>query len=230
MKVIAKLIVAGVSPELVAEVAQAIAEAAKPDPVAEKRRAYDRERKRRGVCTPELPPENLPDKERSPTPPKEINPPLPLTSFAGANGHAVGDLPAGSEIDLFGKPEPSTKVSRRKPVDDDWMPEVGAQWNELAARYRLPQVNDIHKTRQSLLRARLKDLRSLEPLTDVEPPAAFRWFFGKIRGSPFLRGDVPGKSSPATFDWVLNLLNFHKIVDGNYEGSRQTGNVVGFRR
>lgn len=104
------------------------------------------------------------------------------------------------------------RASRRPAEDNSWMADVGGAWNAMASQLRLPQLTDIHSRRQALLRQRRKDLADMG---HDDPIAAFDWLFNKIRGSPFLRGDR-GRT-PATFDWVLNLTNFHKIVDGNYE-------------
>ena len=37
----------------------------------------------------------------------------------------------------------------------------------------------------------------------------------RIRGSPYLRGEVNGFR--VTFDWIINASNFQKILEGNYE-------------
>lgn len=83
---VAALVAAGLAPALLARVArllgrldaaEAALTAAAIDPVAERRRAYDRERKR--ARSTGIPAERLggpPDKETPPTPPKEINPPI----------------------------------------------------------------------------------------------------------------------------------------------------------
>lgn len=122
MSVIAALIRAGVDPDLVAQVVAEIEAAAlrgaaarAVDPVAEKRRAFDRERKRNSTG---IPPEStgnsgipqspvFPDKEKSPhTPLKEINPSQTLTPF--------GRNRAGASFDDFLKAYPKRKGSNPK--------------------------------------------------------------------------------------------------------------------
>lgn len=83
---VAALVDAGLAPALLARVArllgrldaaEAALAAAAIDPVAERRRAYDRDRKRaRSTGIPAEAPLPPPDKETPPTPPKEINPPI----------------------------------------------------------------------------------------------------------------------------------------------------------
>lgn len=80
------------------------------------------------------------------------------------------------------------------------------EWNEhVSAHTALPKVRDLTPARRDLCRHRIAQY----PLED------FVTVFGKIRASPFLRGDLKWKG--ATFDWALKRQNFQKILEGNYD-------------
>ncbi len=83
----------------------------------------------------------------------------------------------------------------------------GEQWNELAASLRLPAIDEIKpgSTRERWALARLREM----------PPEGVRDLMARIRGSPYLRGEVNGFR--CTFDWITNSSNFQKIMEGNYE-------------
>ena len=40
----------------------------------------------------------------------------------------------------------------------------------------------------------------------------------RIRGSPYLRGEVNGFR--VSFDWIVNPSNYQKIMEGNYENRK----------
>jgi uncharacterized protein YdaU (DUF1376 family) len=84
----------------------------------------------------------------------------------------------------------------------------GEAWNDLAATFSLPAIDSI-KAGSARERSALRTLRDLEP--DDGPDA----LLARIRGSPYLRGEVNGFR--ASFDWICNPTNFQKIMDGNYE-------------
>ena len=70
----------------------------------------------------------------------------------------------------------------------------------------LPQVQKISKSRESLIRNRIKE-NNLEALGKV---------FQNTANSNFLNGENKN-GWKADFDWVLNPNNFIKILEGNYE-------------
>lgn len=104
--IIADMVRAGVDPELIGRTAAALSQNVQnvqivQDPVADRRRAYDRERKAaaKALRSTGIPPEsadsvehNLSPKETSPTPPKEITP-----------IHSVSEASASSTV----RPEPA---------------------------------------------------------------------------------------------------------------------------
>jgi hypothetical protein len=89
------------------------------------------------------------------------------------------------------------------------MQRLAEEWNDLACRLRLPQIEEIRpgSPRERAALARIRDRTDFDRI------------FEKIRGSPFLRGDR-GRS-PATFDWITNPTNALKILEGNYDEDRQ---------
>lgn len=104
----------------------------------------------------------------------------------GKEGSPDGDCPSGDEPAL--RPE-----------------HVVDEWNKLAVNLGKPRVRDLTPERRSLLKARIAQY-SLEDFLAV---------FGKIDGSPFLRGDKDWGG--CTFDWVFKKANFQKILEGNYD-------------
>ncbi len=81
----------------------------------------------------------------------------------------------------------------------------GEAWNVLAGQFKLPQIDEIKSgsMRERHALARLRDLESPDDLLN------------HVRGSPYLRGEINGFR--ATFDWIINVSNCQKIMDGNYE-------------
>jgi uncharacterized protein YdaU (DUF1376 family) len=87
----------------------------------------------------------------------------------------------------------------------------GEAWNELASSFRLPTIDEIKpgSTRERHALARLREM-----------PEGVPALMARIRGSPYLRGEVNGFR--CTFDWIVNASNFQKIMEGNYEDRKGT--------
>lgn len=79
-------------------------------------------------------------------------------------------------------------------------------YQELAGGMALPVPRDLTPVRRQLIRGRISQY-SLED---------FHTVFARCRGSPFLRGDVKGRT-PLTVDWLFKKGNFQKVLEGNYE-------------
>jgi hypothetical protein len=86
-------------------------------------------------------------------------------------------------------------------------------WNALALDCSLPKVQLVSEARRSKLIARLREVGGLEG-----------WFAlcDKIRNSKFLRGES-GRWQ-VSFDWVLSPTNLAKIMEGNFDDKRTSGN------
>jgi uncharacterized protein YdaU (DUF1376 family) len=82
---------------------------------------------------------------------------------------------------------------------------VAEKWNEIAGGIGLPCIRGLTPERRQLVRARIAQY-SVDDFVAV---------FGKVAGSPFLRGEKNWKG--ATFDWVMKKGNFQKILEGNYD-------------
>jgi len=86
----------------------------------------------------------------------------------------------------------------------------GEQWNELACAFRLPTIDEIKSgsTRERQALARLR-----------EDPECPQKLIARVRGSPYLRGEVNGFH--CGFDWIIKPSNFQKIMEGNYEDRKR---------
>jgi hypothetical protein len=195
-----ELVDAGATPQVIAIAVRAI-EAAAADAdamraVNAKRQARFRSRynnvTRNVIITANSPPKKEPF---PPTPPLQEKT-TPHDGNADAfpvNGHAV---------DLLGLVKP-------KDENKDSLKAFGEAWNKLAASFSLPQIDEIkpgsRRERQAL--ARLREMSHHDEL------------IARIRGSPYLRGEVNGFR--CSFDWVVNAANFQKIMEGNYESRKE---------
>jgi uncharacterized protein YdaU (DUF1376 family) len=94
----------------------------------------------------------------------------------------------------------------KKPKEDLLF--LGEQWNALAAALSLPAIDEIEpgSTRERHALARLRKMPGQDGIREL---------MARIRGSPYLRGEVNGFR--VTFDWIVNPTNYQKIMEGNYE-------------
>lgn len=136
-----------------------------------------------------------PDKERSPTPPKEITPLSP----SDPNGSVV--LAAVR----------TTEIQRKQRVD--LIQEVVGMWNDLAGQTKLAQVRDITDRRQAAIVARSEALTKTYDFPD--PLAGWRDVINRVRLSPFLRGENK-QGWRCDFDFVIAPSSFTKIMEGKY--------------
>jgi hypothetical protein len=97
------------------------------------------------------------------------------------------------------------------------------QYEELRNLFNLncPSLNSIQKItprtkRGGMVAARLKSDSNMD---------FWAGFFRSVEASDFLTGRG-GRDWVATFDWIMNLNNFQKIVEGNYVNDRGTGQAV----
>jgi hypothetical protein len=154
------------------------------------------------------------DKEKSPTPSKEINPTL------------IG-VSSQSSYELFDEtlvPEVSgTRVCQKKQQVELFQTVVGL-WNDTAAECRLVEVRDITPKRQSAILARSKDLTKTYDFPDVLE--GWRALIGRVRGSPFLRGEANGFR--CDFDFISRATYFTKIMEGKYETRQEKPKQINF--
>lgn len=161
------------------------------DMMAEKRRAWDRDRKRAlrdqavsgGIPVDTMDP--LPKEKRkvSPcTPSKEKTQPLPFSPGPSEEGPPPHGVSAGE------------------------MAEAVDAWNELADEAGLPMVRTLTDARRQALRRRLIEGGGID---------GWRAAMGKIRGSTFLRGEND-RGWRADFDFVLQAKSFAKLIEGAY--------------
>lgn len=101
----------------------------------------------------------------------------------------------------------------------DPVTEAVEAWNLLAHDIGLPKVQKLTDARRTKLRARLKDCGGIE---------GWHVALGKVRGSPFLRGDN-GRWA-ADFDFLLQDKSFTKLMEGAYDDRRQPAHDTDQRR
>lgn len=106
--------------------------------------------------------------------------------------------------------------ARAKPPDkpDTPPPERLAldAWNELAAECGLPHADVFDADRAGKIRARLRECGGLP---------GWEHALARIRGSPFLLGQVDGKDFRAHLDFVLQKSSFRKLMEGTYDGGNR---------
>ncbi len=128
---------------------------------------------------------------------------------AKTNGEVTarnGDVtPPETETDTYLEESPNGD----RPSDDapELKPEhVFEHYQALAGELGLAVPRDMTPERRQMIRARIAQ-NSL---------ADFLTVFAKCRGSPFLRGDVKGRT-PLAIDWLMKKGNFQKTMEGNYD-------------
>jgi len=116
-------------------------------------------------------------------------------------------------------PETETETETDSCDFPDEISEAVSGWNALATELKLPTIQKITKSRRARLRSRLDDAGGLEGWAAA---------LGKIRASPFLRGERG--DFRANFDFVLQERSFVKLMEGAYDdngGGRQNGGQSG---
>lgn len=79
-------------------------------------------------------------------------------------------------------------------------------WNSIATELDFPRVR-LDAERKRTLTARLRECGGI---------SGWDYLLGKIRESPFLRGETE-RFRGVTFDWATKRGNFKKIMEGNYD-------------
>ncbi|HRW94108.1 MAG TPA: hypothetical protein P5560_14235, partial [Thermotogota bacterium] len=82
----------------------------------------------------------------------------------------------------------------------------------------LKTVRGITETRKKHIRARWKELDSLEK---------WKGFFAAVESSKFLTGNND-RGWQASFDWLLSEQNMTKVLEGRYEDRKKKGEVTQF--
>ena len=93
------------------------------------------------------------------------------------------------------------------------MEKVFNAWNELAEEYNLSKIKDFTKTRQSSVKARLKE-NSIESILEI---------MQSIKLSNFLLGNKT--DFKITFDFFIKAANFQKVKEGNYIDKKEAKNA-----
>jgi len=128
---------------------------------------------------------------------------IPIISEVIEVAHGVPARQVGIPGDQGQKVSPSPLKTEQPKMNIEGLVET---WNHLCVPI-LPQVMSIPKTRETTIRARLKERPDLEE---------WKGIFTKIVTSPTLCGETQS-GWRATFDWVMKPMNLQKILEGNYD-------------
>ena len=100
--------------------------------------------------------------------------------------------------------------------------EIIFKWNEFARKWGLAEINGIKNgsQRESHLRARMN-----------EDGFNFDALLGIIGSSPFLLGQETSSRGSFTcnFDWIINVTNYQKIIEGNYLNRKNQAKFSGIK-
>jgi len=102
---------------------------------------------------------------------------------------------------------------KKEPIPYD---EIGKLFNSICSS--LKTVRGITETRKKHIRARWKELDSLEK---------WKGFFAAVESSKFLTGNND-RGWQASFDWLLSEQNMTKVLEGRYEDRKKKGEVTQF--
>lgn len=119
--------------------------------------------------------------------------------------------------------DPSVSIEKPRDEAKALLKAFGEAWNQLAASFSLPQIDEI-KPGSTRERHALARLREITANYHPNPQDGVVDLIARIRGSPYLRGEVNGFR--CTFDWIVSASNFQKIMEGNYEDRK----IASFRR
>jgi hypothetical protein len=89
----------------------------------------------------------------------------------------------------------------------------------------LPQVAVLNDSRRRAIAARWREVTGTDRMTAEQGREWFRWFFDRVRGSPFLTGngapDRNGRVWRADLDWLMAPTHFARVIEGRYHGGKQ---------
>lgn len=105
------------------------------------------------------------------------------------------------------EPEPERESGAVAPPAGDEVGEAVEAYNELADEIGLSRVQRVTDQRRAKLRARLREVGGLD---------GWRHALGRIRGSPFLRGQN-NRNWRAGLDFLLQESSFTKLMEGAYD-------------
>jgi hypothetical protein len=210
---LAKLVVVDMPAESLREVLKILSEAKKGRSANAARQARWRERHGGEGVTNNVT-RNVTRNVTNPSPevpPKDNSNPLPTPIPCVSDETLVDGQAADVELPLT-----LPKIDRSKKTETLRL--LGETWNAFAGECGLPSIEEIRpgskRERAALNLATV--LRNNFP--DIE--TGFTDLMCRIRGSPYLRGQVNGFS--CTFDWIANTDNYDKIMGGSYEARKQT--------
>lgn len=189
------MLAAGMTHEaIVAAVADMEASAVRPDPVADRRRAYDRERKRKSRVSGGSPVESADNAEQKVSS-LEV---FPQTPFPNPNFENLPPIVPQNGFDLSGHDEPEAEP----PVTPDELLEA---WNETADQCGLPKAR-MTPERRRLIASRIRQHSIDDIRLALGAIARARWMHGendknwRANLKFFLRPGIITELSEGTYD------------------------------
>lgn len=110
-----------------------------------------------------------------------------------------------SAVDLLREDAEDVAQTDAPPMRDADM--AALIWNEMAAEHGLAQATVMHPARVRALMTAVKQVGGMPGWSEA---------IGRIGESDWLCGRIAGRDFKATLDWVINPVNFTKIVEGNF--------------
>jgi uncharacterized protein YdaU (DUF1376 family) len=81
----------------------------------------------------------------------------------------------------------------------------------------LPAIRDWHERRQVKLRTLWRRMAAKKKWdSQAQGVDFFRRYFAYVRGCPLLMGAAPGRTWSADLEWLVNVSNFTKVIEGKY--------------
>lgn len=116
-------------------------------------------------------------------------------------------------------------------ISDRPAPEVQSLPDELPVANTLPTVDEVGPAFERYQACRASLVPNARPLSlspdrrrglaarlaEIGGAAAWDEVLARIRGSPFLRGDISRNGFVAEIDWLLKPINLRKVMEGNYD-------------
>jgi hypothetical protein len=137
-----------------------------------------------------------------------------------AENSQFNDVTQGNAPEQIQRREDTDKKKSEATPQPDKLPvaEALSAWNDAAAAVGWPVVQRASDPRRTAMRARLRE----------EGFDGWKAAIVRARASPYLGGTDP--PSWFTFDWLVKPTNLLKVIEGNYDRSRQNGSPAHFDR
>ena len=123
------------------------------------------------------------------------------------------DSPVSDDENLVSDGEtskPSKKIKKQQPEID--FVKLADYWNEKMQGKQIPSIQNVTQKRKTTIMARLSEYGKEAIMRVIDKAAA----------SAFLNG-ASDRAWVADFDWVMRPNNFPKVLEGNYDDHKPSG-------